>query len=255
MLAAADGVPLKARLDIRAEVRDTWQGENVVGRIRGETDENIVILAHLDGYFEAANDNAGGVAAMLALAKFFADPARPRPRRNFIFLATSAHHERSDGARSFIESHPGVMDKTVLAFNIEHPSSIMTTYRGPAKFERFTLPGQLLVSTSQGTRGWTVSNQSEALIDIVGQAVDRYGLVVNSVMERLPTGDAFDFFRSGTPVVQMLDANLWFHSDGDLPETIHANGLERATRAYAHILDRIDKTTTADLAGKTLPSR
>lgn len=255
MLAAADGVPIKARLDIRTEVRKTWEGENVVGLITGETDENVVILAHLDGYFEAANDNAGGLAAMLALAKFFADPARRRPKRNFVFLATSAHHERSDGARSFIESHPDVLDKTLLAFNIEHPSSIMSTYRGPLKFERFTLPGQLMTSTSQGTRGWTVSNESEVLIHIVREAVDRYGLVVNSMMERLPTGDAFDFFRAGTPVVQMLDANLWFHSDGDLSETIHPHGLERATRAYAYILDRIDQTSTVEIATRKSPNR
>ncbi len=255
MVAADNRVQIKARLDISAEVRETWRGENVVGVLRGKTDENVVILAHLDGYFEAANDNAGGLASLLALARFFADPARQRPNRNFIFLATSAHHERSDGARSFVESHPDVLEKTLLAFNIEHPSSIMTTYRGPLKLERFTLPGQLLTSTSQGTRGWTVSNQSDALIVIVRQAIDRYGLVVNSMMERLPTGDAFDFFRTGTPVVQMLDANLWFHSDGDTPATIHPHGLERATRAYAYILDRIDQSSTDDIAARKSPNR
>ncbi len=64
------------------------------------------------------------------------------------------------------------------------------------------------------------------------------------MMERIPSGDAMDFFRSGTTVVQMVDANLWFHSSGDLADTIHPHGLERATRAYAYILDQIDATAS-----------
>ena len=250
LLAADDQTPISARLDIQAEVRDDWQGENIVARIPGQTDENVIVIAHLDGYFESANDNGGGLAAMLALARFFANPGREPPQRNLIFVGTSAHHEKSDGARSFIETHPDLLDNTLLVVNIEHPSSIMTTYRGPLKFERFTLPGQFLTSTSQGTRAWTVSNRNETLIDIFREAVDRYGIVVNSVMERLPTGDAFDFYRSGVPVVQMLDANLWFHADADVAETIHPHGLERATRAHAYLLERIDAMPSEALTRK-----
>ena len=74
------------QLGLAAELRPSWQGKNVIGLVPGRTDEYVLITAHLDGYFEAANDNAGGVAAALALAKFFADPARPAPARNLLFI-------------------------------------------------------------------------------------------------------------------------------------------------------------------------
>ncbi len=255
MVAAGIDSPLRVRLDIQAEVSESWQGKNIMGVVAGTTAENVVILAHLDGYFESANDNAGGMASLLALAKFFSDPSRNPPNRNLIFLGTSAHHEFSDGARSFVENHADILNDTLLAFNIEHPSSVMTDYRGPLKFERFVLPGQLMTSTSQGTRAWTVSNNNEVLKGIYREAIDRYGLVVNSMMERLPSGDAYDFFKAGTPVVQMLDSNSWFHSDGDLPDTVHAHGLERATRAYAYILEQIDATPSDEMIPKKQSGR
>jgi len=243
-LVAAAGVsssdqPLRVRLDMNAEVRESWQGKNVIGLIPGTIDEYVVVTAHLDGYFDSANDNAGGVAAALALARHFAD--LPAMNRNLLFVGTSAHHEFSDGSRAFIAAHPDILEKTVLVFNVEHPSSIKSYYRGPLKLERVTVPGQLIVTTSQSKRSLTISNGNPLLLSIYQDGVDRYGLVVDAMVERRPTGDAFDFYRAGTPVVQILDANLWFHSSGDRIDTIHPSGLERAIRLYAFALSRIDQ--------------
>jgi hypothetical protein len=242
------GTVLRARLDMDAEVRPSWQGKNVIGLIPGTIDEYVVISAHLDGYFDSANDNAGGVAAALALARYFADA--PSMKRTLLFVGTSAHHEFSDGSRAFIAAHPEILEKTVLVFNIEHPSSIKSYYRGPLKLERVTVPGQLIVTTSQSKRSLTISNGNPLLLSIYQDGVDRYGLVVDAMVERRPTGDAFDFFRAGVPVVQILDANLWFHSTGDRVDTIHANGLERATRLYAFALSRIDQAGWDELRRK-----
>lgn len=243
--AGRDNRPM-ARITMRSEVRPSWQGENAVAVLPGETDEAVIILAHLDGYFEAANDNAGGLASMLALARFFADAEQLE--RTLVFVATSAHHEFSDGARAFIAAHPALLDETALVFNIEHPSSIKSYYRGPLALGRGTLPGQLMVTTSQGERSVTISNGNQKLMSMYQEGIDRYGLVVGARMERRPNGDAFDFFRAGKLVVQILDANLWFHSSGDRLETIHANGLERATRLYAYLLDNIDQVSLDELS-------
>ena len=42
------------------------------------SDEQIVVMSHVDGYFQAATDNAAGMASALKLARFFAE----RPRRD-----------------------------------------------------------------------------------------------------------------------------------------------------------------------------
>jgi hypothetical protein len=238
--------PPQMRMSMHSEIREAWEGKNVVGTLPGKTDEYLIILAHLDGYFESANDNAGGLASLLALARYFA--GAEKLNRTLVFVGTSAHHEFSDGARAFIAAHPDILEKTTLVFNVEHPSSIKSYYRGPLALSRGTLPGQLIATTSQGERSVTISNGNKLLVSIYQEGIDRYGLVVGAMMERRPNGDAFDFFRAGKIVVQILDANLWFHSSGDRLETIHKNGLERATRLYAYLLDNIDQVSLDELS-------
>jgi len=246
LTAAGPADPLKMRLSMHSEVRDSWEGKNVIGIMPGKTDEYLIVLAHLDGYFESANDNAGGLASLLALARYFA--STDQLNRTLVFVGTSAHHEFSDGARAFIAAHPDILENTALVFNIEHPSSIKSYYRGPLVLSRGTLPGQLMATTSQGERSVTISNGNKLLMSMYQEGIDRYGLVVGAMMERRPNGDAFDFFRAGKIVVQILDANLWFHSSADRLETIHENGLERATRLYAYLLDNIDQVSRDELS-------
>ena len=237
----------KIRLSLKTEVRDSWRGKNVMGLIPGDIDEYVVIVAHLDGYFEAANDNGGGLAAILALAEHYRNPDVKRPRRNLLFVGTSGHHEFSDGVDAFIAAHPEILEKTVLVFNVEHPSTVWSFYRGELRFKEFTVPGQLITTTSQATRGLTVSNGNPLLISFYREAIDRYGLVIDSEVARVPTGDAFGFYKAGYPVAQILDANLWYHSTGDRLDAIHPEGLARATRLYAYVLDKIDASSRDEL--------
>lgn len=248
--AAGTSNPPRVRLSLKTEVRDSWRGKNVIGLIPGQIDEYVVIVAHLDGYFESANDNGGGLAAVLALARHYSDPEVARPRRNLLFLGSSGHHEFSDGVDAFVAAHRDILDKTVIVFNVEHPSTIWSYYRGELRFKNGTVPGQLITTTSQAPRGLTVSNGNPLLISFYREAIDRYGLVIDSEVARRPTGDAFGFFMAGYPVAQILDANLWYHSTGDRLDAIHPDGLERATRLYAEVLDKIDAASRAELSEK-----
>jgi hypothetical protein len=51
--------------------------------------------------------------------------------------------------------------------------------------------------------------------------------------------------------MQILDANVWYHSDGDMIDTIPGVGVARATRAYAWVLDEIDRHSADELGKKT----
>ena len=56
------------------------QTEYTVATLPGTSDEQIVVMTHTDGYFEAAMDNAAGMASALELARFYAaKPRRGRP--------------------------------------------------------------------------------------------------------------------------------------------------------------------------------
>ncbi|MDP7041762.1 MAG: M28 family peptidase, partial [Gammaproteobacteria bacterium] len=254
MAAAGIVNPLKIRIGLTTEIRDSWLGKNVFGLVPGTGDEYVVIVSHLDGYFESANDNGGGLASMLALANYYANEAPEQPKRNMLFVGTSGHHEFSDGVATLIREHKETLDNSVLVMNIEHPSSTLSYYRGPLKFKRATVPGQIATTTTHGTRSLNVSNGNALLIDFYRQAIDRYGLVINAEREKSPpTGDAFDLYRAGYVVVQILDANIWYHSTADRIDVIQEAGMERATRLYADVLDQIDRHSREALQERGKP--
>ena len=244
---------ISARISLTTEIRPSWEGKNVRGTVAGTGDEYMVIVSHLDGYFDSANDNGAGLASLLGLARHFAE-RDAKPKRNIMFVGTSGHHEYSDGADAFIRDHEDILKRSVAVMNIEHPASVLSYYRGELVFKNFTLPGQLMTTNTHGTRSLNISNRNQLLLSFYREAIDRYGLVVDQMLERSPpTGDAIAFFRAGNTVMQILDANIWYHSDGDLIDTIPGVGVARATRVYAWVLDEIDRHDASELGKKPSP--
>ena len=52
----------------------------------------------MDGYYDAALDNASGMAVMIGLADYFAAIPREERRRNITFIGTAGHHVGSPNA-------------------------------------------------------------------------------------------------------------------------------------------------------------
>ena len=95
LLGRGETVRVKMQVDI--DYRDGLTSASIFGTLPGTTDEEIYILAHLDGYFEAALDNASGISVMLTLAEHFAARPQSERRRNIIFVGTAGHHVRVTG--------------------------------------------------------------------------------------------------------------------------------------------------------------
>jgi len=248
MTAAGPSRPLRARLSLKTEVGGNWQAKNVIGLIEGRSDEVIILLSHLDGYFQGANDNAGGLASMLALAQHFSRPGMPKPARTLLFLGVSGAHDSAAGLKAFMARHPEILARTVLTLNIEHPSSTMSVFRGSLRFGSQVAPGDLIVSNVDATKAVTVSNGNPLLISYFREAIDRYGIVADSAVSRRATGAASALAAAGHTVIQCYEGGFWYHSSADRRDTIHPGGLERMTRFFAFILDKIDRTGTAEMA-------
>ena len=60
-------------LDAKSVVTEDGTSQNVWGEIPGKTDDVIYLIAHYDGYFHSAFDDASGVATCLGLAKAIVD--------------------------------------------------------------------------------------------------------------------------------------------------------------------------------------
>jgi len=103
----------------------TVRGVNVVARIPGteRSDRVIVITAHYDHLgerngeiFNGADDNASGVAAMLAIARLFA--ASP-PRHTIVFAALDAEESGLRGAQAFVADPPVPLSSIALNVNLD----------------------------------------------------------------------------------------------------------------------------------------
>jgi hypothetical protein len=103
----------------------TLQGVNVIGVVRGtELPEHyIVVTAHYDHLgirngeiYNGADDNASGVAALLAFGAWF---ARNPPRHSIIFAALDAEEMSLQGARAFVANPPVARNSIVLNVNMD----------------------------------------------------------------------------------------------------------------------------------------
>lgn len=102
---------------------DKTKTANVIGYITGETDDIIVIGAHYDHLGDGhlgANDNASGVAAMLAIADVIKAKGE-KPHRTIAFAAWGAEEEGTIGS-TFYVAHPPTelpLDKVVQYINLD----------------------------------------------------------------------------------------------------------------------------------------
>ena len=103
----------------------TWNGVNILGMVPGTraTDRYIVVTAHYDHVgvhegqvFNGADDNASGVATMLALA---AELKREAPEHSVLFVALDGEERGLLGARHFVEAPPVPLTSIAMNLNFD----------------------------------------------------------------------------------------------------------------------------------------
>lgn len=191
---------------------------NVLGMLPGTTDEVVMVTAHYDHVGEAAsgddrifngaNDNASGVAAMLAVAHALAR-APTQPRRTIAFVAFCGEEHHFRGSKAFAEVPPFPLDQVVAMFNLE-----MLGHPDPA----------------DPRRAWVTGHAYSSLHEWLdrGGATERVSFVPGTVIGPVE-GDAFE--RSD---------NLPFALRGVVAHTIAAGPLDEHYHAVSDETSRID---------------
>ncbi len=226
LLGQGQSVRVKMRVDI--DMREGLKTASVFGTLPGTTDEEILILAHLDGYFEAALDNASGISVMITLAEYFSKIPQSQRRRNLIFVGTAGHHVRSPGSRWMHDNHETALANAALMINCEHVSVKQTVYWGP----------NMRMTDITSPRRWWV-NGSDTLVDRVLDAYRTFGVAVWDHMEDRAAGE-MGSVAGDLPSIQIIRSPEIKHTDRDTPEWIPESGLEAVARAYAKIIDEVN---------------
>ena len=107
---AAAGKAPRVRVALDVEMVPDLETALVWGTLPGATDETIYIMAHRDGWFDAAGDNASGVASMIGLAEHYAQIPQTGRRRTIVFPRpgrTSQLGIGLRGGRILVDGPPG----------------------------------------------------------------------------------------------------------------------------------------------------
>lgn len=233
---------VKVRLDVKVE--PNLKTALVWGTLPGATDETVYVIAHRDGFFDAAGDNAAGVASMIGLAEHYAKIPMAQRRRTMVFIGLDGHHNSGAGAAvgtNWLYDHRDqFFGKTALMVNCEHPSTLQTYAN---------VVGAVLVRANTYTaQEWYVGGPSRPkLQDIAVKAFREFGVPTYAAPSRQPpAGDLSRFYRI-VPGIATSDFNHFFHTDDETPETVPWTGLEATTRAYARIIDEVNKLDLKEL--------
>ncbi|MFA6945280.1 MAG: M28 family peptidase [Pedobacter sp.] len=99
------------------------KGTNLIAYIKGRSEEMILISAHYDHVginnstiFNGADDNASGVAAILAIAEYF---KKHKPKNTLLFIACDAEEMGLQGAYAFLKDPVTAKDKIRLNINLD----------------------------------------------------------------------------------------------------------------------------------------
>src|SRR5882672_5873994 len=244
-LSQDEGFALKDRLDngekvvmnLRLDVPELLniQTEYTIATLPGMSDEQIVVMTHTDGYFEAAMDNAAGMASALELARFYAaKPLQERPR-TMTFIQFPDHHHGETSLRKFVEPMTP-WNKVAVKLTMEHPSQTLL----------YMYNASLTPTNAVGAFRWNALGSPE-FEKMVFNTLREFGVSVYA-MEDGPKNGNF------APSFHIID-HVIYHTSLDVPELVPAAGLERATRAFAAALDRANKMTMGQLRGPAFPPK
>jgi peptidase M28-like protein len=225
---------VKVRFDVKTV--PNLKTSTVWGSLPGTGDETIFVVAHRDGWFEAAVDNGSGVATMLGLAEYFAKIPKEQRRRTIYFLGTSGHHDNTGMTGHWLADHKELFAKTALIINCEHTSAEQLVARGAViRKTKTTVPLR-----------WYVGG-SPQLEQIAVRAYDTFGVATLAEPEPGAGGEMGPYYMLA-PALQLIEGNLHWHSDLEVDGDVPPTGLAASTRAYAKIIADVNKLSLKDLA-------
>ncbi len=245
-LSMDEGFALRDRLDRGERVELTFQleveelrdiaTEYTIATLPGVSDEQIVVMSHTDGYFQAATDNAAGMASALELARFYAQrPRRDRPRTMRFIQFPDHHHGEVARGRDGVginDSYP--WDTVAVKLTMEHPAQTLLYMYNDA----------LMPTNAIGAFRWNAFGSPE-FEQMIFDTLREFGVSVYA-LENGPKNGNY------APSFHIID-HVIYHTSLDTPELVPASGLERSTRAFAAALDRVNDMTMMQLRGENFP--
>lgn len=190
-------------------------GTNIIGTLRGKSDETIVLGGHYDSVSAGpgAGDNASGTATLIELARVMG--SRARPQNTLVFIAFDAEELGLLGSRAYVN-------------NLS--SAEIAKLRAMMNFDMLGAGGGPLLLMGNGN------------IALLGRSSAKE-LAIDARNGSLPANAGSDhesFARRGVDTVFfMRDYNL-LHTPDDTIDQVKPEYLDEAGRVAQRMLERLD---------------
>lgn len=210
---------------------------NVIGRLPGEQQREIVIGAHIDSAspeIPGANDDGSGVATMIELARVMS--LEPHAA-TIIFVAFCGEEFGLVGSKSFVAQYS--LDNVALMLQLD-----MTSNDSPLMLWIDTRKAQ--------TPEWLVAASIEAFHDLGYRNID-YPTFFQSMNNAFggAGSDHQPFLEKGIPAIAFVsDVTFPIHTPNDTLEYFEPAGLERSGRLILELLRRFDQEQPDEKTGR-----
>ena len=220
--AASKDQPVHVKIRFDVQKVPNLKSGTVWGTLPGMTDEIDYVVAHRDGWFEGANDNAAGQATMLGMAEFFAKMPKEQRRRTIIFLGTTGHHDSGAESGAYFAQHKELFAKAALLMNAEHTGAMDTN------------GGTIAATNAPAAYRWFAGGNPR-VAEIEEKAMAAFGVPTMRKSSPSPPGDIGRYYQYA-PSIEIINTAYVWHSDKETDDTISESGLTAVTRTYAKII-------------------
>lgn len=215
------------------------RGINLAGWVKGThyPDAFLIVTAHYDHMgksgskiFNGADDNASGVAALLAIAEHIAEQPL---RHSVIFLATDAEEQGLYGAKAFVQNAPVMLASIKMNLNLD-----MLAQQG----RRARL--YITASHTDGVIGHIVeeAQQQAGLCLVSGHRSSQRGFAGGRRTNWRNASDHAAFYAVGIPYLFIGVADhAYYHTEHDTVANIDAKFFSAAAQTSLKTLLLMDK--------------
>ena len=223
--------------------------ENLTAEIRGTTkpDEIVIIGAHYDSIDDApgADDNASGVAGMLALARLMHEAKPARTLRFVAFVNEEPPHFKtgSMGSYRYAQRARGRNEKIVAMLSLE----CIGYYRDEPGSQKYPQPLSRLYPDTANFVAFAGNLSSRALVRRCVKTFREHGSIPSegAAMPEEITGigwsDQWSFWRQGWKAIMVTDTAFFrnpnYHTVSDLPETLNYERMARVVAGLEHVVE------------------
>jgi len=201
---------------------------NVIGRLPGQTEREIVIGAHIDSAgpeIPGANDDASGVAAFLEVARVLSQEPR---HSTLVFVAFGGEESGLVGSKHFAEIYP--LENVALMLQLD-----MTSNDSPLIL--------WLDTPEHQSPEWLVSASIETYHALGYRNID-YPTHFQSLNGSLggAGSDHEPFMKKGIPAIAFVsDVSFPIHTRNDSVEYFQIDGLERSGKLVLELIRKFDQ--------------